>query len=585
MLVNGVSYEISMTGDWNSNSVQLTADYVGETNFDVSIIIPTASFSPKRKKGGTAKDGALSHASLVQSMEQLNSITEAFNVKLKLQDDSIGKPSKNLKSHRPRAPSKPKTIQMASVDTTGSESTNTKMPYLRPKSSKRTVQNTAAQTANVVEEDAYGDVQQKPEVIKPATLKPVKFTAGSEQSKPAFPTSAHLGRSEPTNRLDDNKKSGAPAPSVHRQQKGTSTGPRGESTEAAQDTQPCSAATAVASVATTEKTIDEQRKAAALRVQRKLKEEQARIEKIEAAKAEALRLQQEASAAKAKELQARTALRVGKYVEENQRRAEQQKQAELYEQQQREQRNQEFFNSSRHAKMKEYRKAARNRFVRLIGVFIVNLLVHSNSMRIGYCFHVMSACRLELIAQADYRKAVEEEESVQKKLFEIHKKYEANTTFLPRLDAQSQVSGAGSGVGVIDEKKMKPGVVVKSIGVELEQFERESGKFPEEPVLRSRSARQASRISKAGAAAAVGGCPAISAQYRQNSVPSVPTVINKTLASRYTSLQFCRKLFLIMLSNVFFVLCRSCLLVVQRQMTTTGPTTSPILCCGARRTS
>lgn len=158
----------------------------------------------------------------------------------------------------------------------------------------------------------------------------------------------------------------------------------------------------------------------------------------------------------------------------------------------------------------------------------------------------LSLCRLEQIAQADYRKAVEEEENVQKRLFEIHKKYDANTTFLPRLDAPSQVSGAGSraGVGVIDDKKMKPNVVVKSIAVELEQFERESGNFPEEPVLRSRSARLATRnkVASSGAACAAGSSqmPAVSAPQRQNSLPAVvPVSTSKKIAFRYVTAQAC----------------------------------------------
>lgn len=125
---------------------------------------------------------------------------------------------------------------------------------------------------------------------------------------------------------------------------------------------------------------------------------------------------------------------------------------------------------------------------------------------------------------------------MQKRLFERHKKYDANTTFLPRLDAPSLASGSTAGVGVIDEKKMKPGAVVKSIAVELEQFERESGNFPEEPVLRSRSARQATRKAAAGAVQGGGALPVIGSQQRQNSMPSVaPAAGSKKIAFRYAT--------------------------------------------------
>lgn len=360
ILVNGVTYDISLVGDWNANSVQLTTDYAGETNFDVSIVIPAGSFSPKRKKGGTAaKDSASSHASLAQSMDQLNSITEAFNVKLKLQDDTVGKPADNsgvrTKSNRsfiPKAPTKPKTLH-AGESSNSEVSERTGMTPARPKQTKRALQPIAAEDADT---EAADDDTNDLEVAKPKVMKPVKPKVAVTSS--LAPTSARQGRVEaPTAPDNYNKQS---ALSARRERKADmSTGQRGESTDAAQDSAP---AVASASAVTTDKSIDEQRKAAALRVQRKLKEEQARIEKIEAAKAHELKLQHEASVAKAKELQAKTALRVGKYMEENQRRAEQEKQAELYEQQQRELRNQEFLNSSRYAKMRDFRRDARNRY-------------------------------------------------------------------------------------------------------------------------------------------------------------------------------------------------------------------------------
>lgn len=366
LLVNGVSYELSVTGDWNANSVQLTTDYAGETNFDVTITIPAGSFSPKRKKGSAPKDSASSHASLAQSMDQLNSITEAFNVKLRLQDETAGTtntnptcaPTKaNSKPHIPKAPSKPKAAVVSIGENQSNEEQQRNMaPSGRPTPLKRVTKENTIVMEEYTKEDGdvdTADPEQEAHVAKPKASKTPKSSA----SKPvATITSAPQGRTvvnyELRNAPDRPIKQATPIGTRDKPGEST-TGVRGESTAAAQETAEVSS--------TTEKSVDEQRKAAALRVQRKLKEEQARIEKLEAAKAQEQKLQHEASVAKAKELQARTALRVGKYKEENQRREEQQKQAELYEQQQREQRNQEFLGSSRHMKMRDFRRDARNR--------------------------------------------------------------------------------------------------------------------------------------------------------------------------------------------------------------------------------
>ena len=102
------------------------------------------------------------------------------------------------------------------------------------------------------------------------------------------------------------------------------------------------------------------------------------------------------------------------------------------------------------------------------------------------------------------------EEQLQKSLFERHKKYDVNTTFLPRLDGGSLAQGSSNSVA--DSANPPPGRVVKSLAKELEQFELDSHKFPEEPVLRSRSAKQAGgrQNSKPGVAAPrSGSLPAI----------------------------------------------------------------------------
>lgn len=141
--------------------------------------------------------------------------------------------------------------------------------------------------------------------------------------------------------------------------------------------------------------------------------------------------------------------------------------------------------------------------------------------------------------QEEYRKAVEAAENLQKQLFERHKKYDVNTTFLPRLDGlppQHTAGGSGGGGGNgrrgPKDGANPPGRVVKSLASEIEQLEESSAHFPEEPVLRSRSAKQAVRF-KAGPAAtkASGGggggasagvaAPQVLSARRADSLPAV----------------------------------------------------------------
>lgn len=93
---------------------------------------------------------------------------------------------------------------------------------------------------------------------------------------------------------------------------------------------------------------------------------------------------------------------------------------------------------------------------------------------------------------------METAEARQKQLHERHKKYEANTTFLPRLDGHGgQQQGTGQR-GLSGARNNPPGRVVKNLASELEQLEEHSASFPEEPILRSRSAKQTVRFQAAG---------------------------------------------------------------------------------------
>jgi hypothetical protein len=106
--------------------------------------------------------------------------------------------------------------------------------------------------------------------------------------------------------------------------------------------------------------------------------------------------------------------------------------------------------------------------------------------------------RLLTVEQQDFQNAVKAAEERQKKLFERHKKYDVNTTFLPRLDgAVPREKGLGD-----EGSQGAAGRVVKSLATELEQLEMHSTSFPEDPILRSRSAKQQQRKISAAAGAA-----------------------------------------------------------------------------------
>ena len=121
----------------------------------------------------------------------------------------------------------------------------------------------------------------------------------------------------------------------------------------------------------------------------------------------------------------------------------------------------------------------------------------------------------------DVRKAIENEEEIQKQLFERHKRYDVNTTFLPRLDAPQSVNKEQQG---LVNGNANHGVNVKSIAAELDQFEQDSETFPLEPLLRSKSARQAKRAKQQSNAVGAAAVPTLlpAAPQRQFSLPSVP---------------------------------------------------------------
>jgi hypothetical protein len=121
----------------------------------------------------------------------------------------------------------------------------------------------------------------------------------------------------------------------------------------------------------TETALVEQRRLAAERVKRKLKEDQERVEREAARKEAELKAQHEASANKAKELQARTAARVEQHKEEKARMEAERKAIEVFEKQQREQVNQQYLNAARFQKMKEIRREAKQRYVPFLTCCVV----------------------------------------------------------------------------------------------------------------------------------------------------------------------------------------------------------------------
>jgi len=199
----------------------------------------------------------------------------------------------------------------------------------------------------------------------------------------------------------------------------------------------------------------EQRKAAAARVRRKLKQDQERLEKLAEQLAAQVQQRKDACVTKTKELQEITAQRVEAYKLKKMRKVEDQRRQEGLDLALRAQKEQELQSSERHRKLRQLRRQSKNRL---------------NQMRVRDC----------ALAEA-------EEEELQKQLHEISKKFLPVSTFLPRLDAP--------------HAKVEPGVapVRRMLERDLQRLEAEGVKFPEALVFsRSRSASMVGGRGQAG---------------------------------------------------------------------------------------
>ena len=355
ILINNVPYEVSLTGEWNSNSVQLSTDYAGETNFSVAILIPDGSFSPKKKKG-SATAGASKGMDMKQMVQGLDSITETFGAKLR-QQDAASQPVVT-KTKKPATKSKAPTAMATESEHYIDNSIRKNLPKKLPPLPASTDQND--HNDNDVNDEDSIDAGREKAIQKPASLPP-KVPTKARLPPKQQPTSGESPR--PSSGKEPASMRPQPPKEKHHRSKPTKSAP--SASQASSSPTP-SAGTAPAEPSVhvppaNLKTVEEERRAALQRVRLKAKEDQAALEKAAAAKEEELKAIREASENRAKELQARTALRVEQYMAEKQRKIDQQKDLERYEEEQRQLRKQQHLNPSRHMKMKEIRKESQQR--------------------------------------------------------------------------------------------------------------------------------------------------------------------------------------------------------------------------------
>jgi len=360
ILINNIAYEIATAGEWNSSSVQLTSDYVGETDFSVNILIPTGSFSPKRKKAAGSVNSK--EVNMMQMVQGLDAITETFGAKLKQQNAAQQVTPTQVERKPKRGTTKlaVSTMQDASADAYSANPTKRNLPKKLPPLPAATADE------DVVDDDSIDATREK-------EVKPVSAAAQKPQQQHKSTTKPQLVRPDSAKEsIPDNKaptrvatklkaKPQPPMLPLPIKENARPSRPKPSDAPPVDPSNPLAAIVPEASL----KSVEEERRAALQRVRQKNKEDQLQLERAAAAKEQELKAQKEASANKTKELQARTALRVEQYLAEKQRKIEQQKEQERIEEEQRQMKNQQFLNPSRHMKMKEIRKQSNRRCVLL----------------------------------------------------------------------------------------------------------------------------------------------------------------------------------------------------------------------------
>jgi hypothetical protein len=425
ILINNVSYDIATAGEWNANCVQLSGDYLGETNFGVTIVIPAGSFSSPKKKTTTKR------ANLGDAVGNLEAMTDKFNAKLNAQEGTVetsfrgGKrggpsgrngnpaPVRKIRAHIEAAAAMNVPSETSQIDSATDRTVNnvSEPPIQSNQLPKQPTRPSAPITDTAASGRSKRPVSQF--TAKPAAASKATGKGKPSTTAPAAPDAGEKEKGEEEEEYDDDygldEAPAVEAPTASR--KRVSTKPRVPKASSAGTAPaavpllpseaknpggapvpvpllPMSFAAGGGSVgggdiggengdgsnssrvgryshlshAEQLKLAEEQRKAALLRIKKKKHEEQLELERAAAAKEEEAKAAREASEAKAAELQRRTALRVEQFMGRKQREEEEKRELERYELQQREQRNQDALNSAvRHQKLKEMRMQAKRR--------------------------------------------------------------------------------------------------------------------------------------------------------------------------------------------------------------------------------
>jgi len=80
--INNVAYQTSSAGEWSNNCIELVKDYQEDTNFESVVTIPRDSNLPSFHLSKKKAMVPVPSMNISQAVEQLNGVTEAFQIKL-----------------------------------------------------------------------------------------------------------------------------------------------------------------------------------------------------------------------------------------------------------------------------------------------------------------------------------------------------------------------------------------------------------------------------------------------------------------------------------------------------------------------
>jgi hypothetical protein len=369
--VGGGDYQIATVGEWAAGCVQIATDFAGDTNFELVITIPAESYSPKRKKAHSP----VKNTNILQAVESLDGIKEHFDAKLR--DLGIAPTPKAL-SH----------IHTESSGPTGAGAPPVVSRFARggggAVGAAKRIRHKPAPSLPPATEEPYDSIDEAQEAREAQAQKPPRVglgrklrAVGAEGTEGGSPHAAHKRRGSTGSEPADKAISGIPLAfgrgsstarkpnspkrrmargelaALEREGPVSPGGGGGVAVSGSGSIEPVEVKSPMGAV--------EQRKAAAARVRRKLKEDLVRVEKLAEQDAAAVQQRKDACVTKTKELQEITAQRVEAYKLEKLRRAEDTRRQDALDLALKAQKEQALQSDERHRKLKQMRRESKHR--------------------------------------------------------------------------------------------------------------------------------------------------------------------------------------------------------------------------------